>query len=219
MCSEPSRGSDPWLARADSLYERAVFGDDAAALDEAGLELDRVEAHLAIARGRLLHASFLAGEQPDDRELVLFERAVELGESLGAVDILAEALFWIGVYHQVVQAQAETALEALVRADALATQIGDRRLRSYIIRHLAFAEADAGRLELVQARLEESVRLRRELEFMPGVAAGLLALAEYMSRTGRPEEAMKLAEEARATAEASEANGIIRWVDELQGRL
>jgi len=41
------------------LYESAVFGGNAEALSTGDRELDAVEADLALARGRLLHARFL----------------------------------------------------------------------------------------------------------------------------------------------------------------
>ena len=68
---------------AGKLYEDAVFGGDAEALDRADIELDRVEADLALARGRVIHARVLAGQAEDPEELRLFERSVELFRGLG----------------------------------------------------------------------------------------------------------------------------------------
>src|SRR6266550_692989 len=56
---------DSRLVRANALYERAVFGGDAEALPAADRELDGVEADLSLARGRVLHARFLAAWQDD----------------------------------------------------------------------------------------------------------------------------------------------------------
>jgi hypothetical protein len=42
---------------------------------------------------------------------------------------------------------------------------------SYALRHLGIAEHTAGQLDAARDRLEESVRLRREIGFLPGVAA------------------------------------------------
>ena len=41
------------IERARLLYERAVYGGDASALETADRELDAVEADLALARGRV----------------------------------------------------------------------------------------------------------------------------------------------------------------------
>ena len=93
---------DP-LARADLLNEQALFAGDADARAAAGRELDRAEARLALERGRVLHARFLAEREEDPRELELFERALEL---LRVADDRAgegEALFWVGLVHQVVR--------------------------------------------------------------------------------------------------------------------
>ena len=67
--------------------------------------ISAVEADLALARGRVLHARFLdatsrrleAGADVAD-ELVLFERAVELYRNVGDVRGEAEAQFWIGTF-------------------------------------------------------------------------------------------------------------------------
>jgi len=94
---------DDRLEQAQWLWGRAVFGGDADALAEADRQLSAVEADLAVARGRILHARFLdatsrTGADPKDvtAELALFERAVELYQSLGDVRGEAEAQLWIG---------------------------------------------------------------------------------------------------------------------------
>jgi hypothetical protein len=53
---EAVSGMDERVSRAGLLYERAVFTGEAGPLAEAGRELDAVEADLAVARGRLMHA-------------------------------------------------------------------------------------------------------------------------------------------------------------------
>ncbi len=50
---------DDRLDRIQRLHERAVFGGDSGALVEADRHLSAVEADLALARGRLIHARFL----------------------------------------------------------------------------------------------------------------------------------------------------------------
>jgi len=50
---------DDRLEQTQRLYERAVFGGDAGALAEAERHLSAVEADLAVARGRVIHARFL----------------------------------------------------------------------------------------------------------------------------------------------------------------
>jgi hypothetical protein len=82
-----------------------------------------------------------------------------------------------------------------------------------------FAEGAAGRMAAAKERLEESVRLRRELGFTPGVAGGVLALAELAARDGKREEALALADEAGSIAEASDAEGALRWVEQFREEL
>src|SRR5690348_10970949 len=106
---------DDRLIRAGELYERAVFGGDGAALSGADRELDGVEADLALARGKVVHARFLATRSEDPGELVLFERAAELYRRLGDDRGEGDAVLWIGIYHQVVRGDQETALPFLAR--------------------------------------------------------------------------------------------------------
>ena len=76
-------GTDDRIEKAGLLYESAVFGGDAEALAIAERGLDAVEADLALARGRILHARFLEGRNEDPDELPLFRRAARLYRALG----------------------------------------------------------------------------------------------------------------------------------------
>jgi len=207
------------LELAAVLYERSVFGGDEGAVATALTELDHVEADLALARGRILHARFLEDRKEDASELVLFERAVQLYQQVGDVRGEAEAHFWVGAFHQVVRGDTAAALPSLQRSYALATEVGDRLTQSYAARHLGFADLAAGDNARGRKRLEESVLLRRELGFQPGVAAGLLALAEVAAEEGRRDDALAMIDEAAAIATASGANGIHRWIDEARAGL
>ena len=207
---------DKRIERAKHAYERAVFDGDPAGLAHAVQELNAVEADVALARGRLLHAQFLADQHEDLAEQALFERAAQLYQMLGDVRGEAEALFWIGTFHQVIRHDNETAVPALERSRELATQVGDKLTTSYALRHLGIAEHTAGRLDTARVLLEESVRLRRELGFLPGVAANLVGLAYIAAAQDRRDDALALIEEAGAIAKASGANGIMRSIDEAR---
>jgi hypothetical protein len=89
------------IDRARLLYERAIFGGDASALAVAERELNGVEADLALARGRVIHARFLEQRNEgteqlneDPNELALFERAAELYQLFGDTRGEGESLFW-----------------------------------------------------------------------------------------------------------------------------
>ncbi|SRR5258708_2904011 len=211
--------NDDRLDRASAHYERAVFHGDTAALEIADSELDEVEAGLALARGRIMHARYLAERNEDPAELALFERAAGLYSSLGDVRGEADACFWIGTFHQVVSHDAEHAVPALERSYELAGQAGDKLILSYAARHLGFAAMTDSRLAVARERLEESVRLRRELGFAPGVAAGLLALAELSALEGDHQEAVTLLDEATVVARACDARGTARWIEQARAEL
>jgi hypothetical protein len=207
------------IERARLLYEGAVFDGDASALATADRELNAVEADLALARGRILHARFLAERNEDPHELALFERATQLFQMLGDVRGQGESLFWVGCFHQVVRHDNDAAVPALERSCELAALVGDKLTLSYALRHLGIADHTAGRIGAARERLEESVRLRRAIGFMPGVAANLVGLAYLAAGEGHRDEARALIEEAGTIAEASGAYGVLRSVEEARSSL
>ena len=212
-------GGDERTERARLLYERLVFNGESGGLSAADRELDGVEADLSLARGRIVHGRFLDGGSEDPRELVLFERARELYASLGDPRGEGESLFWIGVYHQVVRGDAETAIPLYLRSCELATRAGDTLTLSYSLRHLGIADHAAGRLDAARERLEESARLRRELGWLPGVAANMVGLIYIAAAQGRHDDASALAREAAAIAEAGGATSISRQVEDAREHL
>lgn len=211
-------GNDQRLTEAYALYEASVFYGDDGAVDKAQTVLDSVEADLALSRGRLLHARYLKTDGPEDpRELTSFERAVELYRALGDERGEAEALFWIGTYHQVMHHDGESSVPFLQRAEELATRSGDKLLLSYIARHIGFAEELVNSdLDAARRRQEQSIALRREVGHRPGVAAGLLALADVAGQQGNADEKARLLDEAEAVATESGAKGVLRWITAIR---
>src|SRR5262252_6781678 len=126
---EEAVGVDGRVRQAELLYERVVFTGDAGSLAEADRELDAAEADLAVARGRLMHTRFLLRRDLDSvaaeegpSELSLFERAAQLYRALGDIGGEAEALFWVGCFHQVIRHDDVTAVPLLEQSLNLATQ-------------------------------------------------------------------------------------------------
>jgi len=149
----------------------------------------------------------------------LFERALKLYRELGDVRGEGESLFWVGCFHQVVRQDDDTAVPLLEQSYELGSQVGDKRTMSEALRHLGIAEHRAGRLDTARQRLEESVRLRREIGLMPGVAANMVGLAYIAAGDGDHDEALALLREAGAIAEASGAHRITRQVEESRAQL
>jgi tetratricopeptide (TPR) repeat protein len=217
---------DERVERSRQLYERALFDGDTGALAEADLELDAVEAELALARGRIIHGQFLQrrDEDPglareDPEELACFERAAELYRALGDVPGEAESLFWIGCFHQLVRRDDAVAVPLLQQSLELATRTHDKATMAEDLRHLGIADHRAGRLDTAQAHLQESSRLWREIGRLPGVASNLIGLTYIAAAQGRRDDALALIGEARAIAEATGARGLTRHIDEARSRL
>ncbi|PKW05313.1 hypothetical protein SAMN05428944_7673 [Streptomyces sp. 1222.5] len=205
-----------WIERTGELFEAAMFGGDTSALDRSDDVLDAVEAPLSMARGKVLHVRFLNDREENSEELVLFERAAELYERLGDASGEADALFWVGCWHQVVKGDGATGRPYFERSYALAKSVDDRMTMSYEIRHLGFADKDAGHFDQARERLTESVTLRREIGFRPGEAAGLVALAYLASETGDPSAAFHHLDEAQSVAESCGAKAVLGWIDQAR---
>lgn len=210
---------DDRIESAARWYEDAVFGGDTEALDRADQALDSVEADLLLARGRVVHARFLADRKENPEELGLFERSAQLYRELGDERGEAEALFWVGCCHQVVHGDTERATPCFERSRELAQHSGDRLTLSYAVRHLGFAEMAAGRMDEARALFEESVRLREEIGFTRGVAAGKFALAELAGEVGDRDEAKRLLDEAAELADRSDAGRLHKWIEARRAAL
>ena len=104
------------IEAARLLYERAVFDGDTTALDRADSALDSVEAELSLARGRVVHGRHLAdrrggpaGACGGGDELALSELSASLCRRNGDQRGEAEALLWMGIFHQVLREDNATA--------------------------------------------------------------------------------------------------------------
>jgi hypothetical protein len=212
------------IEQARLAYERAVFGGDDGALATSARDLDGLEADLALARGRLIHARYLQHREDGrpqaldlEEELALFERAAQVYQALGNTRGEGEALFWVGCFHQVVRGDNDVAVPAFERARTLATEAGDPLTVSYALRHLGIAEHGAGRLDGARAQLQESTRIRREIGFRAGVAANLVGLAYIAAGEGREDEVRVVLDEAATLAQ--DAPGIMRQVVQARAEL
>jgi tetratricopeptide (TPR) repeat protein len=218
--------AEDWAERSRLQYERAVLEGDAATLEIAAMELDGVEAQLALARGRIMHGRFLArrAQAPgrvagDPAELTLFERAERLYAKLGDARGQAEALFWVACYRQVVTGDNGAAVPLLRQSLDLATQCGDKSIMAEAERHLGIAEHAAGRLDTARQHLEQSAALRWETGHLAGVASNLVGLIYIAAAQGRRSEGLELVRQATDLAQATGAQVILRQVQEARAAL
>jgi tetratricopeptide (TPR) repeat protein len=210
---------DEKLAGAKELYERAIFNGEYDVLPQADRELDAVEAALLIGRGRVMHGRYLETRIEVPEELPAFERAADLYRALGDERGEAEALFWIGCFHQVVRDDNMSAVPRLTAASELARKTGDQLTLSYALRHLGIAAHTAGDLDRAGALLEESTALRRALGFTAGVAANLVGLIYLAAARGRSDDARALADEAAELAASVGAVSVSEQVEAARSRI
>ncbi|WP_163513013.1 tetratricopeptide repeat protein [Fodinicola acaciae] len=203
---------------ANELYERAFFNGDSEALETGERDLDQVEADLAMARGRLMHARFFQDRKENPRELELFERAARLYRQLGDPAREADAVFWAGTVHQVIRKDTAASLPFFEKSRELAVKAGEDLVLSFAVRHLGFAALEAGELDEAESLLRQSLELRRKVGFERGIAPALLALAEHARHANRDEEAEKLFDEATESATACGATKILEIVKAVRNQ-
>lgn len=201
------------IERAVAVCERAIFTGALDGLAMAESELDTVEAALALARGRIRQVRSREHNDEDPAELALYERAAELFRSSGDVRGESEATLWIGAYHQLSRHDGDAAVPHLERAYELAARADDRLTMSSALRLLGIVAYASGRLDLARERLEKSSRLRRDLGFVPGLAANLVGLAWVAAGQGRRPDAFELLKEAESLAAADGATAILGQVE------
>jgi tetratricopeptide (TPR) repeat protein len=147
-------------------------------------------------------------------EQALFERAARLYRRLGDPRGEAEALFWIGCFHQVIRRDDATAVPLLERSLELATAADEPATRAEALRHLGIAAHRAGRLDEARSRPEEATRLRRQAGQHTSAAANMVGLAYIAAAQDRVADARALLDEAAAIATAHAASRILNQVNE-----
>ncbi len=148
-------------------------------------------------------------------EQALFEQALEIRRELDDKAGMAESLFGLGLVHQVLYEDWDTAIQCYRESLALAEQHGDLLLRSEVHRHIGFYHT-AGDLQsdLALHHLRISHELRAELgdaRWMPGgtMALGLAELTDGLREQGlaHVREALQQARDARLSPER------IAWIE------
>ncbi|MCF2533767.1 tetratricopeptide repeat protein [Yinghuangia soli] len=214
---------DGRLERAKSRYERSVFSGEHSGLDQADRELDALEADLAMSRGRIRHARFLAERDADPvedpAELPELERALALYRALGQTRGEADALLWIGLVHQVIRRDDATAVPYLEQSRDLAEQADEVETLAEALRHLGIAHHFAGRLQQARDDLTRSSELRRKAGRPAGVASNMIGLGYIAAAEGRRDDALQILAEADALARAADAHAIAARIEEARAHI
>lgn len=215
-----------WLTIGRILTDEGAFGGkDTVAKREAALNqaLDLAkstsQAHLLgsiyDALGFSLHITYIdsgQSKEPED-ELDFFQRGLELRQKDGTRSQIAESIFHVGLVHDVIRRDYETALKYHQEAYDLAHEANDKVTASYAIRHIGFAHVVANEMEAAREALMESLQLREEAGFTPGIAFALAALANLDTRTGDKESALARLVRSRDMLESLGATSRVAWVE------
>jgi tetratricopeptide (TPR) repeat protein len=174
------------------------------------------EAAALAQKGMVLH--YRAIELPADERVAidpgpeqeLFEQALALRRESDNAHGIAESLFQLGLVHQVLRRDGETAAPLFREALSLVESLpdADPLLRSEIHRHVGFdLLLREERHDEALAHLEESLEIRRGLEERAWTVSGLVALAMGERIAGRRDDAIAHAREALDLARSDGLRG------------
>lgn len=227
-----TRRAQVWLHIARTLNDRATFGGIENA-QELELALENAlrfcqatgdDSLLGVAwdsKGMAEHAHFLNNGrfQEPAHEMEYFERGLGYRQKTGEPRGLAESYFHLGLVHQVVRGDSKMGEPFFERSYALAKQANDPVMQSYAIRHIAFARGDGGDYAAAYAGLNESLTLREQAGFVPGIAMALFALAEANVLRGETAEAREHFKRARSILSELGAASRVEWIDAALAKL
>lgn len=209
--STRERAGDLLAEGAEALLEASFrTGDYTIAqvkLNEARDVVDdrATEAEIADRLGWLLHFQALDNDRDTsraDEELALFQHALDIRRDIGDLGGVAAARFGIGLVHQVLRRDWDTAISYFREALALAEH-ADVITRSEIHRHVGFyymiADPQPGP---ATEHLRASLELRHEHDDKRWLPSGTQALGWAMIASDRQDEAVRLISEALDQARA-----------------
>ena len=124
-------------------------------------------------------------------------------------------MFHIGLIYGVVRQDHQQALPFFQQSYTLAQTLGDQIIASYAIRHIGFAQYDAGNLTQARENLQESLRLREQAGFIPGVAMALVMLAYADAELKQRALALEHLHGAKAIFQELAAAKKVVWVEQL----
>ncbi|HEX4222536.1 MAG TPA: tetratricopeptide repeat protein [Pseudonocardiaceae bacterium] len=163
------------------------------------------QAAIADRLGWLLHFQALDNDRDTsraDEERALFQQALDIRRELGDLGGVAAALFGIGLVHQVLWRDWDTAISLFREALALAEH-ADVITRSEIHRHIGFYYMIADpQPEPAAEHLRTSLELRHEHDDKRWLPSGSQAFGWAMIANGRQDEAVGLIGEALDQARA-----------------
>lgn len=229
---DDTRRAQVWLHIARTLNDQTIFAG-VNNTQELGVALDNAMRFCQAAgddsllgvvwdsKGMAEHAHFLnhGRFQEPEHELEFFERGLEYRQKAGEPRGLAESYFHLGLVHQVVRGDSKMGEPYFERSYALAKQANDAVMQSYAIRHIAYVRGDGGDMNAALHGFQESLTLREQAGFVPGVAMALFTLAEAEALQGDANKARADFERARTILSELGAPRPVEWIDAALAKL
>jgi tetratricopeptide (TPR) repeat protein len=169
----------------------------ASAIADGILARSDVASYCPLQAEALLLKAMAMIDRAEDRGVSLFERAVETAERCGHDRVVASGLASMGFFHRFTDLPA--AERELGLAAAAAARVGsDPLIESWVVNNVAALRVEQGRFEEALVDMKRSLALKRQVLDPDNfdVANSFSNVADVLTRLGRFEEALSLAQEA-----------------------
>ena len=166
--------------------------------------VDRSEADSALVSKLLFNIGNVHQAREDhDKAIEFFERALAIDEAQGnAFGVAAVAANLSSSF--IKEGNAEASLEASLRAQRAAEEIGDNYIRAAAVGNEAEVYLIRGELNLAEERFRETLGLAKKIGEVPIEITAMIRIALVRSQTGDYVAALRYAEDALSLASASE---------------
>ena len=166
--------------------------------------VERSEADSALVSKLLFNIGNVYQARKDhEKAIEFFERALAIDEARG--DVYGVAAVAVNLSSSFIkEGNEEASLEASLRAQRAAEEIGNNYLRAAAVGNEAEVYLIRGELDLAEERLRETLGLAKEVGDIPTEITAMIRIALVRSQTGDHAAALQYAEDALSLATASE---------------
>ncbi len=174
---------------------------------------ERMLADVLHERGLDLHTRYFHDDGDLGAEEQLFERAIELRRANGDEVGVAWSLIYLATIWQIREESAR-GVPMFEEAEEIGRRLGDSLIVSYATRHLGMIRQEQEAWEGAEAAYRESLTLREQLNWVPGIGTANHALGAFLLARGESERARQHLESAHELISSVRATFMLGHVEQ-----